>query len=47
MLAKTWKQIGFIILIVACIINILTKTVTKVSFTDQVKAVAVYLQNKM
>lgn len=38
MLAKWWKKIGFIILIVACLFNITSKLVKRVSFNDNVKA---------
>lgn len=34
MLAKSWKKIGIIILIIACLINIGHKLATKVSFDD-------------
>lgn len=34
MLAKSWKKIGLIILIVACLINIGCKIASKVSFDD-------------
>jgi len=47
MLAKTWKQIGLIILIIACIINIMSKSVTKMSFTDQIKDASSYIQEKV
>lgn len=38
MLAKWWKRIGFLILIVACLFNITSKLVKRVSFNDNVKA---------
>lgn len=38
MLAKSWKKIGFLILIVACLFNITIKLVKRVSFTDNVKS---------
>lgn len=38
MLAKNWKRIGLIILIVACFANITSKFVKKVSFNDNVKS---------
>lgn len=34
MLAKSWKKIGIIILIIACLINIGHKLATKISFND-------------
>ena len=38
MLAKLWKKIGLIILIIACLFNITSKLVKRVSFTDNVKS---------
>ncbi len=38
MLAKYWKKIGLLILIVACLFNITIKLVKKVSLTDSVKS---------
>ncbi len=34
MLAKSWKKIGLIILIIACIVNIGVKLASKVSFDE-------------
>lgn len=38
MLAKWWKKIGFLILIVACLFNITSKLVKRVSFNENVKS---------
>lgn len=38
MLAKWWKKIGLFILIVACLFNITSKLVKRVSFNDNVKS---------
>lgn len=38
MLAKWWKKIGLLILIVACLFNITSKLVKRVSFNDNVKS---------
>ncbi len=38
MLAKSWKKIGLIILIIACLWNITAKFVKKVSFSDNLKS---------
>ena len=38
MLAKWWKKIGFLILIIACLFNITSKLVKRVSFNDNVKS---------
>ena len=37
MLAKWWRKIGLFILIVACLFNIISKLVKRVSFSDNVK----------
>ena len=39
MLAKSWKRIGLIILIIACLWNIVTKFVYKVSFDTIINGV--------
>lgn len=36
MLAKSWKKIGLIILIIACLWNIVFKLVNKISFNDTI-----------
>lgn len=38
MLEKCWKKIGFFILIVACLFNITTKLVKRLSFDENVKS---------
>lgn len=38
MLAKSWKKIGLFILIFACLWNITSKFVKRVSFDDNVKS---------
>lgn len=38
MLAKSWKKIGMIILIIACLFNIISKLTKRVSFSDNVKS---------
>ena len=38
MLAKHWKRIGLIILIIACFANITSKLVKKVSFNTNIKS---------
>lgn len=37
MLAKWWKKIGLLILIVACLFNVTSKLVKRVSFNENVK----------
>ena len=43
MLAKYWKKIGLLILILACLINIMYKLVNKVSLNSELKATAQYM----
>lgn len=38
MLAKWWRKIGLFILIVACLFNITSKLVKRISFSDNVKS---------
>ncbi len=44
MLAKTWKKIGLIILIIACLWNIVFKLVNKISFDGAIESAKSYLQ---
>ncbi len=44
MLAKSWKRIGLIILIIACLWNIVTKFVYKVSFDRIISGVKYQIQ---
>ena len=46
MLAKYWKKIGMLILIIACIFNIMSKLVKRVSFNDELKASAEYMYDE-
>ena len=46
MLAKYWKKIGFFILIVACIFNIMNKFVHKMSLKDELEASATYVNQQ-
>ena len=43
MLAKYWKKIGFLILIIACIFNIMNKLIDKLSLKDELEASATYV----
>lgn len=47
MLAKNWKRIGLIILIVACFANITSKFVQKVSFNENVKSTVTTVVEKV
>ena len=42
MLAKYWKKIGMLIIIIACLFNIVTKLVSKVGYLDQLTQSAQY-----
>ena len=43
MLAKYWKKIGLLVLIVACVFNITIKLVKKVSLNTELEASATYV----
>lgn len=46
MMARIWKKLGFIILIIACLFNITYKIVKKTPFVDELKSSVQYvLQN--
>ena len=38
MLSKIWKKVGLIILIIACLWNIVYKLVVKISFDDAIES---------
>ena len=44
MLAKIWKRIALIILIIACLWNIVFKLVNKISFDDAINGVKTKIQ---
>ena len=43
MLAKYWKKIGMVILIVACVFNIMSKLVNKLSLNSEMLSSAQYV----
>ena len=45
MLAKIWKKIGLIILIIACLWNIIFKLVNKISFDDAINSAKIKIQS--
>ena len=45
-MSKIWKRLGLIILIVACLLNIVIKLINKVSFQDTINDVKTYFENK-
>ena len=47
MLAKLWKKIGLLILIVACVFNIMNKLVHKLSINKEMIYSAEYMSDKV
>lgn len=43
MLAKYWKKIGLLILIIACVFNVMGKLVNKVSLNKEMISSAIYV----
>lgn len=46
MLAKYWKKIGMLILIIACVFNIMSKLVHKLSLNKEMIYSATYMQDE-
>ncbi len=46
MLAKYWKKIGMVILIVACVFNIMSKLVHKLSLNSEMLSSAQYIYDQ-
>ena len=46
MLAKYWKKIGVFILIVACIFNVMTKLINKLSLKSELETSATYINQE-
>lgn len=46
MFAKYWKKIGMIILIVACVFNIMSKLINKLSLNKEMIYSATYMEEK-
>ena len=46
MLAKLWKKIGLLILIIACIFNVMNKFIQKLSLKDELESSATYVYQK-
>ena len=46
MLAKYWKKIGMVILIVACVFNIMNKLVHKLSLNSEMLSFAQYIYDQ-
>lgn len=45
MIAKIWQKLGLIILVIACLFNIVSKIIHKVSFDDELTTSASYVQS--
>ena len=45
MIAKIWKKLGLIILICACLFNIVNKLVAKTSLLEELRETAQYVYN--
>ena len=46
MLAKSWKKIGLLILIIACLFNIVSKLVSKIPYMEQLTQSAEYVSKQ-
>lgn len=46
MLAKVWKKICLIILVLACLFNIVSKLVNRISFNKEILSSAQYLYDQ-
>ena len=46
MLAKIWRKLLFIILIIACLFNVVTKLVKNLSIEDELLSSAQYIQDQ-
>lgn len=45
-MSKIWKKLLMVILIVACLFNIVTKLVKRYSLNEELQSVAQYLEDK-
>lgn len=46
MIAKIWKKVLFIILIIACLFNVVNKLVHKASLEQELQSSAEYIEQK-
>ena len=44
MIAKIWTKLGLVVLIIACLFNIMIKIITKISLQDQINESASYVR---
>ena len=45
MIAKIWQKLGLVILIIACLFNIVSKIVKKISFQDEINYSVRYVES--
>lgn len=45
-MAKIWKKLGFFILIIACLFNLMVKLVNKTPFLEELRSSAQYILEK-
>lgn len=46
MIAKYWKKIGLIVLIICCLFNVVSKIVKKTTLKEQLRQTAQYVLNQ-
>ena len=46
MIAKYWKKLGLIILVIACLFNIVSKIVKRTPLKEQLRQTAQYILNQ-
>ena len=46
MLAKYWKKIGLLIVIIACLFNVVSKLALKIPYIEQLRQSAQYVSEK-
>lgn len=46
MIAKYWKKIGLVVLIICCLFNVVSKLVKRTSLKEQLRATAQYVLNQ-
>ena len=46
MIAKYWKKLGLIILVIACLFNVVSKIVKRTPLKEQLKQTAQYVLNQ-
>lgn len=46
MIAKYWKKVGLIVVIIACLFNVVVKIISKTSVKNELEASAQYIQQQ-